>query len=283
MNEWEQQNEVGIGDLDIGDLDCVRRNKLLLRQDPSWLRGLLAEMEQVQLPPGSLLFKAFQPIEHVYFPLDGAASIIATASRGRQCEVALFGREGFIVPAAALGADRIPHRCEVQMPLKALRLAMPFLREGMDRNREFRQDLLAFAQVVTVQITCTTLASAIDRIPQRLARWLLMYHDRSDSDDLALSHGTLSKMLSVRRSSVTDALHVLEGMHMIQAERGLIQICDRLALTRFTGGAYGMPEGAYEHLITEREVPAWASDGCGGAVPRAAADHSLRSACYPSS
>lgn len=213
-------------------------------------------MEQVQLPTRTHLFAAFQPIEHVYFPIDGAASIIATATRGRQCEVALFGREGYIVPAAALGADRIPHRCEVQLPLKALRLPVSCLREWMDRDRSFRQDLLAFAQAVTVQITCTTLASASDRIPQRLARWLLMYHDRSDSNDLALSHGTLSKMLSVRRSSVTDALHVLEGMRMIRAERGLIHIRDRSALTRFTAGAYGMPEAAYAHLITERDTSA---------------------------
>ena len=138
------------------------------------------------------------------------------------------------------------------MPMEAFRLPISCFREWIDLDRAFRQDLLAFAQVTTVQITCTSLAGAIDRIPQRLARWLLMYHDRSDSNDLALSHGTLSKMLGVRRSSVTDAIHVLEGMKMIQAERGLLQIRDRLALTRFTGDAYGMPETAYAHLITNR-------------------------------
>lgn len=238
---------------EIGTSDVrLHRNRLLNRLDRGVLQEISTELQYVQLDVGDIIFRELQPIEHVYFPTDGAASIVATAMHGGQSEVALFGREASIVPALTLGADRIPHRCEVQMPMKAFRLEAKRLRSWMDRDRRFHDDLLAFAQVTTVQITCTTLANAVDRVPQRLARWLLMYHDRSASDDLALKHATLGKMLSVRRSSVTEALHVLEGERMIQADRGCIQIKDRSALLRFTEGSYGMPETAYAHLIEDR-------------------------------
>jgi CRP-like cAMP-binding protein len=54
----------------------------------------------------------------------------------------------------------------------------------------------------------------------RLARWLLMCHDRLDGDRLPLTHEFLSLMLGVRRAGVTDQIHVLEGLHAIKAYRG---------------------------------------------------------------
>lgn len=227
----------------------LEKNRLLARVCSSNRTQLSRDVERVSVPVGEILFRPLQVIDHVYFPLDGAASMIALARHGKQSEVALFGREGFIVPAVALGTDRILHRCEVQLPLDALRITSRNLHDWMGRDGAFRDDLLAFVQVTTEQITSTTLANAVDRIPQRLARWLLMYHDRAASDDMALKHSTLGKMLSVRRPSISDALHVLEGKHMIRADRGVIQITDRLALTKFAGETYGLAERTYKRLI----------------------------------
>jgi CRP-like cAMP-binding protein len=67
---------------------------------------------------------------------------------------------------------------------------------------------------------------------QRLARWLLMCHDRLDGNDLPLTHEFLSLMLGVRRSGVTDELHILEGINAIKATRGNVHILDRGMLDR---------------------------------------------------
>jgi hypothetical protein len=52
--------------------------------------------------------------------------------------------------------------------------------------------------------------TAVAKLQERLARWLLMDHDRVESDELRLTHEFLSIMLAVRRAGVTEAVHLLE-------------------------------------------------------------------------
>ncbi|MFC6776836.1 Crp/Fnr family transcriptional regulator [Methylobacterium gregans] len=84
---------------------------------------------------------------------------------------------------------------------------------------------------------------------ERLARWLLLAHDRVDGDELPLTHEFLSLMLAVRRSSLTIATHMLEGAGMIRAKRGLIIVLDRAKLEAAAGETYGKAEAEYERLI----------------------------------
>jgi hypothetical protein len=84
---------------------------------------------------------------------------------------------------------------------------------------------------------------------ERLARWLLMCHDRIDRVDLPLTHEFLALMLGVRRSGVTNELHILEGIHAIKATRGNVKILNREKLEEIAGGCYGLPEAEYERLI----------------------------------
>jgi CRP-like cAMP-binding protein len=100
-----------------------------------------------------------------------------------------------------------------------------------------------------VQIAATALADGRYNVNERLARWLLMCHDRL-GDELALTHDFLALMLGVRRPSVTDALHVLEGERLIKADRARIQVRDRLGLEQFAGEAYGVPEAEYRRLFS---------------------------------
>jgi CRP-like cAMP-binding protein len=102
-----------------------------------------------------------------------------------------------------------------------------------------------------IQIAATALADGRYTVDQRLARWLLMSQDRL-GDDTTLTHEFLALMLGVRRPSVTDALHVLEGKRLIHASRGLITIRDRNKLLEMAGGAYGVPETDYRRLISDR-------------------------------
>ncbi|GJE04672.1 hypothetical protein GMJLKIPL_6637 [Methylobacterium isbiliense] len=120
---------------------------------------------------------------------------------------------------------------------------------AMEESASLHNLLLRFAQVQGLQSNYTALSNAVHQINERLARWLLMCHDRSPSNEMALTHDYLALMLAVRRPSVTTTLHVLEGNGFIRTERGLITIRDRRGLEEFAQDAYGRPEAEYRRLI----------------------------------
>ena len=117
-----------------------------------------------------------------------------------------------------------------------------------------RERVLRFALAFSIQAAQTTLANAHHVIEARLARWLLMCHDRVERDVLHLTHEFLSVMLGVRRAGVTVALHMLEGQGLIKATRGRIRVIDRGGLERAAAGLYGVPE---TYLIDRGGVIRW--------------------------
>lgn len=109
--------------------------------------------------------------------------------------------------------------------------------------------LMRYLQTLTTQTAFTALSNAVHHIHERLARWILMCHDRVDGDEIAVTHEFLALMMAVRRPSVTTALHVLEGDLFIKNERGFIIMRDRPALEAFAADTYGKPEEEYRRLI----------------------------------
>jgi len=89
----------------------------------------------------------------------------------------------------------------------------------MVESRPMRKLLSRYAQTLFVQTACTALANATHRVDERLARSLLMVHDRTAGDRLSVTHDFLAGLLNVRRPSVTTALHILEG-HRSLCPRG---------------------------------------------------------------
>jgi CRP-like cAMP-binding protein len=108
---------------------------------------------------------------------------------------------------------------------------------------------LRYVQVFGVQTTHTAISNAQSRIDKRLARWLLMAHDRIGDDTLPLTHEFLSLMLAVRRAGVTEALDALRKQRLISYQRGIIMMRNRKGLERVAGGTYGVPEAEYKRLI----------------------------------
>ena len=104
-------------------------------------------------------------------------------------------------------------------------------------------------QAFMIQVGQTALANGSHTLEQRLARWLLMYHDRVDGDEVFTTHEFLSLMLGVRRAGVTDALKILEDRGMISTKRGRVTVLDRMGLDGVAGDSYGVPEAEYARLI----------------------------------
>lgn len=225
------------------------RNKLLASLASADFERLLPHLEAIPLPRLFPLSAPGQSSDYCYFLESGIGSIIAQLSDGQKAEVGIFGREGMSPTALVMHAHSAPYSISMQVSGTGLRIQSIRLSHAMEESFPLRSLLLRYAQVMAIQASFTALSNASHRIEVRLARWILMCHDRADGDAIALTHEFLSMMLAVRRQSVTTGLHVLEGQHLIAARRNRVTIRDRAGLERFVGPAYGAPEEEYRRLV----------------------------------
>jgi CRP-like cAMP-binding protein len=225
-------------------------NRLLATLSPADFSVLERQLEPVPLPVRTCLVEPNTPIEHVYFLEQGIASVVATTLQGRRIEAGMVGREGMSGISVLLGADRTPHECFVQTMGEGLQIRTDNLRRAMAARPSLHQHLLLFVQAFMIQIGQTALANGSYRIEERLARWLLMCHDRVDGNDLSTTHEFLSLMLGVRRAGVTDTLKVLEDRGLIATKRGQVTVLDRAKLETVAGDSYGVPEAEYVRLFS---------------------------------
>ena len=225
------------------------RNYLLLGLTPADYGLLQPHLEPVPFPKDMVLEEDDETFDHAYFPNTGVASIMAITQTGDRVEAGLFGREGMSGMPILLGADRSPLKTIVQIPGEGYRIEVSALRDAIEQSRSLHANLLRFCQAMVVQTACTTLANVTHCVEVRLARWLLMCHDRSDGDEVRLTHEYMAVILAVRRPSVTIAVHTLEASGFIKAERGMITMRDQTGLVEFSEGSYGKPEAEYTRLI----------------------------------
>lgn len=225
-------------------------NTLLGALSAGDLALLKPHLTRVPLPREFTLLPANQPIEHVYFPEDGIASIVSDMAASGRTEVGIFGREGVSATCLLLGADRSPHESFMQVAGSGgLRIDASRYLDVIRQSETLRTVLLRYVQTFLVQAAQSTATNAHHRIEARLARWLLMAHDRTDGDEIALTHEFMGMMIAAERSTVTVTLHILEGAGMIRSKRGRVIIRDRDMLEDLAGDSYGVPEAEYRNLI----------------------------------
>ncbi|HET9394450.1 MAG TPA: Crp/Fnr family transcriptional regulator, partial [Nitrospiraceae bacterium] len=217
-------------------------NKLLSRISTRDLKVLTRHLKAIDLPLRKRLETSGRPIDQVYFLESGFASVVANGTPADRVEVGMIGREGKTGLAVVIGTDRSPNDTYMQNAGKGLSMPAAELVKAMRSSTTLRSSLLLYAHAFLVQATQTAKANGRSKIEERLARWLLMAHDRLENDDLVITHEFLSVMLGVRRPGVTVALSFLEKAGLIATDRGVISIIDRAGLKRAATGAYGVAE-----------------------------------------
>jgi CRP-like cAMP-binding protein len=156
-------------------------------------------------------------------------------------EIGMIGREGMTGLAVLMGRDRSPNETYMQLAGGGRRITVAHLLGAIRQSASLHQSFLRYGHAFHIQTTQTTVTNARCTIEQRLARWLLMAHDRIDGDQMFLTHEFLSLMLGVRRASITDTLRVLVEDDLIAIKRGTIAILDRVRLQKSSKGAYIPP------------------------------------------
>lgn len=227
----------------------LRGNRLLEALNAHDALTIAPWLKRVDLAGGSRLSLDDAPEPLIYFP-ETAIVCLGVGGDNAGYQVGLVGREGAIGYEGLLGGIGLGHTAMVQMK-GGTALVLPAARLTLlcARNATLAEMLLRFGQVVAAQVARTLVSNLCDPLDLRLSRWLLMFHDRSDGDELAVTHLALAALLNVRRATVTGALHVLEGDRLLRCTRGHIVVRDRPALEARAAHCYGPAEASYRAAI----------------------------------
>jgi CRP-like cAMP-binding protein len=232
--------------------ETTSRNRLLAALPPEVLAALRSRLEPVELPLRKVLQPAGEPVAHVWFPETGWVSMLAYLEDGDAAEVGLIGREGFVGLPILLGADGDDLEAMVQCSGTALRMGAAAFRNVLEDVPALRTLLLRYALVHHGQVARTAACNGRHHVEQRLARWLLMAHDRTTgNDEFPMTHEFLSMMLGVRRAGITIAAGQLQKAGFIRYERGCIEVTDRPGLESVACECYGVARRASDILLGE--------------------------------
>jgi CRP-like cAMP-binding protein len=223
------------------------RGNLLLESLPTEsLARLLPLLEPMELLLRDTLWNAGDSIPRVVFPLNGWVSMLAPLESGDVAEVGLVGHEGMVGLPLALGATHDNLEAMVQGPGTALALRADRFRDALASDAALRTLILRYAHAHLVQVSRTAACNVHHLVEQRLARWLLMSHDRAGTDTFVMTHEFLGMMLSVRRAGVSVAAGALQKAGLIHYERGTITITDRPGLENASCECYGIVRRAFD-------------------------------------
>ena len=224
-------------------------NHLLASLSPDDAALLEPGMQQVVLKLDDVLHRPQERIEMVHFPLSGWLSMVARMEDGDSAEVGLVGREGLIGLALTAGDDRSTLEALIQAEGTAMRLDGRTFQDALDRSHSLRQLVGRYSQAFHAQVAQTAACNGRHQIEQRLARWLLMAHDRADDDHFPMTQEFLGTMLAVRRASITIAARLLQKAGLIDYAHGRITILDRAGLEAAACECHGVVKREFDRLL----------------------------------
>lgn len=230
-----------------GEAPSAGGNRLLAALPVEGRARLAAQIEEVRLVRGQVLYEPGQVPAHVYFPHAGAMiSLVLPLRDGGVTEtvtVGLEGAAGLPIDAADPGIEAYT-RGVVQMPGPAARVLTTRLAEAAAASPALRQLFARSAEVVMSMALQTAACNATHALRPRLARWLLTTLDRAaptaapEGTMLPLTQEFLAEMLGVRRATVGEALLALQAEELVRLRRGGVLVLDRAGLGRVTCECY---------------------------------------------
>jgi CRP-like cAMP-binding protein len=220
--------------------------QLLPRPDFDALRP---QLEAIALEYRQPLHEANQPLHHVYFPVTGVASLVNTMVDGLAAEVGTIGNEGIVGLPVILGDELTPMSTYVQVPGTGLRLRAEILRSALQGSAGMRAVMQHYAHAFFNQVAQSAACNHFHSLEQRCCRWLLMTHDRVQSDQFLLTQEFLGMMLGVQRTGVNGAARKLKVDGIIEYHRGQVSILDRGKLERRACECYAVSKAEFDRLL----------------------------------
>lgn len=230
-------------------LDNLRKNFLLgSLQEKDQVR-LIPKLKSVSVPLGEVLYESGDKLDFAFFPTTAIVSLLYIMENGGTAEIGIVGNEGLLGVALFLGGDTTTSRAIIQSGGEGLRMAPQDLRDEFAGGGRFQDLLLRYTQAMITQISQTAVCNRLHAIEEQLCRWLLLSHDRLDSDELVMTHDLISNMLGVRREGITLAAKKLAARKLITNKRGTISVIDRKGLEAAACECYLIVNTEYNRLL----------------------------------
>jgi CRP-like cAMP-binding protein len=229
-----------------------RANRVLSLLSPRDYKRLRPHLHRIPLHYTQSLYRANKPIGNVYFIETGVGSLVNTMANGQAAEVGTIGNEGLVGLPLLFGDDRAPTSVYVQVPGVGLRMKAKLFTKELARSASMRIVMLRYAHAFFNQVAQSAACNQFHSIEQRCCRWMLMTHDRMQSDDFLLTQEFLAMMLGVQRTGVTAAAGGLQRAGLIRYKRGNVTIIDRRGLIRRSCECYGVSKREFDRLLGGR-------------------------------
>ena len=225
------------------------RNQLLAALPEDELERLYPHLESVELHQREPLYQAGTPIRFVYFPETAVISLVTPMDAGATIEIGTAGCEGMAGLPVFLASEISSFEAVAQIPGVAARMDAGVFAGAAAAPSALHRILLRYTQALITQVSQTAACNASHHVEERCARWLLMTHDRVDSDEFPLTHEFLAFMLGVRRPGVTIAMRALRETGFVNYRRGSVRIVDREGLEGVSCECYRVVRGQFERLL----------------------------------
>lgn len=235
----------------VKEINPFVRSQFLRALGQDEMQDLRPHMHLVKGKLGQVLQGQGECAQDVYFPIDACVSIVTTVEEGRGVEVARIGTEGMVGIWAALGSNAVWHEAVVQVPGDCVRINVDIFRAELKRSQVLLDHVHRYSLYLLTQISQTAACNRLHRLEQRLARWLLMTHDRVKTDEFVETHEFLSQMLGSDRSEVTIAAGSLRKSGLISYARGRVRVLNRKGLEDICCGCYQVFSHEYQSFFNE--------------------------------
>jgi CRP-like cAMP-binding protein len=206
------------------------QNRLLRAMPRDVVDHLRPHLEWVLLAAKTVVLRPNEPVDYVVFVEAGLVSMIAMLEDGEEIEVGLVGPEGMVGLPVLLGSLTSPVEARVQADAEVFRISAGAFNQAMTNYPAMASPLLRYVDAFLFQVSQTAVCNGHHQIEQRLARWILMTHDRLDASSFIMTQQFLSYMLGVQRPSVTLAIGTLQKAGLIRHQRGVMEVLSRVGL-----------------------------------------------------
>jgi CRP-like cAMP-binding protein len=229
-------------------------NRLLGLLLPRDYQRLRPHLHRIPLEYRQSLYRANRPIEFVYFIESGVGSLVNTMKNGDAAEVGTIGNEGVVGLPIVFGDNRAPTNVYVQVPGAGLRMRATQFKKELARSASMQAVMLRYAHAFFNQVAQSAACNQFHSLQQRCCRWLLMTHDRMQSDEFLLTQEFLAMMLGVQRTGVTIAASALQRAGLIRYTRGNVTILNRRGLMYRSCECYGVSKREFDRLLGNRPI-----------------------------
>lgn len=230
-------------------------NRFIHLLPPEAQAQLIDRCEPVSLVLAQVLCHAGEPLSHAYFPQAGWVSLVTRIDAHAGLEVGMVGREGMLGTELVLGASGSPWQTLAQGAGSCLRLEADAFRQLAVRLPALQRLCQRYLLVRLHQLSRAAACERFHQIGPRLARWLLMSHDRAHADAFFVTHEFMALMLGVRRVGVTMAAGSLQRQGLIAYHRGALTVLNRPGLEQAACSCYQTDEACYRHLMHDTPLP----------------------------